>query len=266
MGVSWGSRGMEEAFSHLSEGKPKGNLFQPEFWLREGEKGVLVQIIDREPFNAYVHSIERLSAKGKKYNVTKTCSGDECFYCEAAAKGIKTVSGKMFRMHLSILDSRPQPYEIDGEDYEPARWTRRLWRSSAKRLTPLISLSAVQAKGSMRALLVLISRQGSGTNTLYTFDAPGKKAIWRIPALSDEIEGWMVEDGKIGVWAPCPEFDGQPEPFDYENVLKPDTYEEAAAFMGKSTAAKEDEEEEDEEEEDEDALAADFVKRLRKKV
>jgi hypothetical protein len=37
------------------------------------------------------------------------------------------------------------------------------------------------------------------------------------------------------LWAPCPQFEGDPEPFDYNKILKVDTYEQAAAFLGKSS-------------------------------
>lgn len=256
--MSWGSRGIDEVFENLAttSNYSNTNLFLPEFWLANGESDVLIQIVDEEPFNCFVHSIERVSKNGKPYQVTKTCTGEsDCFYCECVQSGIAGVGARMWRAHLTILDSRLMAYSINGEAQDPDRWTRRIWRASSRRIAPLAKNRKIAGAASkMKGVCVLVSRIGTGADTVYTYDVIARKELATASDLSD-IVGNIGWDPLKQKFAPCPEIDDV-IPFDYEDILKPDTYESAAAFLGKSSGksvkkpapAEEDESDEDEEE------------------
>jgi len=252
--AGWMSKGMQEAYEHLSEGGGKRNsLFLPEFWLTEKEKGVLIQIVDSETVNLYIHRISRVSKNGKPYSVSKTCSQEEdCYYCECAQAGMKTVSPASWMAHLTILDSRLWPYSKGEEEIDdPAPWTRRLWRASAKRIVPLTQLRGIQKRGRLDKAFLLVSRSGSGTQTQYSFEYLTKGSLAGDGEFEDVVSklGWNPVETP---WAPCPEFsDGKVVPLNYEDILKPDTYEEASAFIGSSARKKlKDEDEEDGDAED----------------
>jgi len=238
--MSWGSRGISDVFENLANTPSFSgtNLFLPEFWLSDGESDVLIQIIDEEPFNCYVHSIDRVSKNGKPYNVTKTCSDDDdCFYCECVRNNLAGVGQKIWRAHLSILDSRIMPYNLNGEGQDPERWTRRIWRASSRRIAPLLKNRKVAASPTkLEGICVLVSRIGKSSDTVYTYDLISRKEL----ASADDLASLIAETGWDPTkqkFAPCPEMD-KVIPFNYEEVLKPDTYEEAAAFVGKSSGTK----------------------------
>jgi len=249
--MDWFSTGMQEAFEHLStyDGK-RSSLFLPEFFLAEKERDVLIQIVGKEPHNCFVHSIAKVSKRGKPYSATKTCSHDEkCFYCEAAASGVKGVSKASWKAHLTVLDSRPWPYtkgDVAVEDLTP--WTRRLWRASSQRITPLYQLRGIQKRGGLDGAYILVTRTGTETSTVYSYEYMSKLTLAKDKEFKDVIAdlGWSPSEQK---YAPCPEFDSASDvvQLDYAELLKPDSYEDAADFLSQSVTKKVKEEEEDEE-------------------
>lgn len=245
--MDWASSGLQEAFEHLSDySEGSKSLFLPEFFLKDNEKNVLIQVVDKEPFNCYVHQISRISKKGNPYSVSKTCSHDnKCFYCEAESTGIKSVGASAWRSHLTVLDSRMWPYKKGDEDAEAANWTRRLWRCSAKRITPILKLRGIQRRGRLDHAFLLMTRVGKSMQTMYLGEYLTAKEVARDTSFKDVTSdlGW---DPLVDKWAPCPEIDVV-VPLDYRELLKPDTYEEAADFLAQSTSKKAEAEEEDDE-------------------
>ena len=263
---SWASRGMEEAFEHLSDGRSGGVTFTPDFFLSKGDKNVLIQLVDREPFNCYVHGITKVSKKGNQYTVFKTCShDDECYYCEASQSSMKGVAASTWRSHLTVLDSRMWPYKREGsdEEEEPGNWTRRLWRASAQRITPLLQMRGIQKRGRLDGAYAFVTRLGSGFDTIYTYEYVTKKAVGLDKDLSTVVKdlGWNPMEQKF---APCPEMD-KVVPFNYEELLKPDSYDEAVAFLTHSSGGKVEKEEDEEDDNAVDELVRSVTRKATKK-
>lgn len=235
---NWFTTGLEDALNHTSEYSGK-QLFLPEFFLSEGESKVLGQIVDVSPFNAFIHTVERVSKSGKTYFVTKTCSynpndsNSSCHYCDCCNEDVPGVTARSFRAHLTILDSRMWPYALDGENQEgKARWTMRLWRASSRRIAPLSQVDQIERRGGrLDGALIAFTRIGTGRETQYIYNYVAKKTVQRYAVYSKLLGDWDPAN-KETKWAPCPQFpDGNVVPFDYEELLKPDTYEEASKFM-----------------------------------
>jgi hypothetical protein len=248
--MSWFTKGLEDVLSQSTDRTYDRPLFLPEFFLSEGETKVLYQIVDVEPFNAFVHTIEKRSKSGKIYRVTKTCSlnpndpKSSCHYCDCFAESVPGVTTRTFRAHLTILDSRMWEYEIDGErQNNKARWTQRLWRASSRRIAPLSQIDQIERRGGrLDGILLTATRIGSGRETQYVYNYVSRKTVKNYDIYAKLLGDWDPAE-KGAKWAPCPQFpDGKVVPFDYEELLKPDTYEEASKFMSRPSAKEEIEE------------------------
>jgi hypothetical protein len=244
----WGGSAIQQIYEQMSQQSNQGDsLFLPEFWLKDRE-GAFVQVVDDEPFNAYVHSIDRTSKAGKPYNVNKTCLGEGCYYCEMAAEEKFGVKKASLKCHVTMLDSREFPLEKDGA---PLPWTRRIARMSARRIGPLIQNRAIRRRRSLRGVLLYIDRVGQSTDTVWSFTVLTPEDVMEDADLLESLGDWeptgqermgTTESGIEFSFAPCPEFSGDqiPEAFNYAEILKPDTREEAMSFLGNAAAPQED--------------------------
>jgi hypothetical protein len=246
---SWGGEAIRQIYEEMSKEQTGGSLFLPEFWLKENE-GSLVQVISEEPYNCLVHSIDRVSKGGKSYSVNKTCLGEGCYYCEKAVAKEAGVKAAMLRCHITLLDAREFPLEKDGDKFQ---WTRRLARMSARRAGPLINNRKIRKRESLRGAILFIERMGTGMDTVWSYSVIEPEEIADDSDLSELCIGWNpAGDERIGVtalgqefsFAPCPEFGESeiPEEFNYDEILKPDTFEEAASFLGNAAAPSEERE------------------------
>jgi len=224
--MSFTSKGMQAVYDELERQKQaRANSYDriPEFYLKEGDAPALIQVLDDEPTNIFIHTIQKVSSGGKKYTAVKSCMGDECLYCEAASKKALGVSNRAFRAHLTVLDGRV--FEKDGEKLI---WVRKLWRLPASRVTSIFSLRKIKSRGSLDGVLLIVSRSGSGTGTTYTPEYVDPEDLVEDIDFSAQVSGvgWNPVNDKL-----APSNDGETVPFSYEEILKPDTMEEAGAFL-----------------------------------
>ena len=150
MGESWFSTGVPEVKKAREQ---MVSQFKPEFFLKNDGESAKIIVLDKEPFNIYVHQVE-LRGKFKNY----TCMRGNCPLCR--------VNEPRFLSVYRIIDTR----SYEGKDGKVHKNVERYYEIGSKVMAQVESL---EEEGQWFGKVIKVKRVGKGTKTTYALSYAG---------------------------------------------------------------------------------------------
>lgn len=147
---SWHGTGLGEVQKVREQ---MASQFKPEFFLRDDGSSAKIVVLDKEPFNIYVHQVE-LRGKFKKY----TCMKGSCPLCK--------VNEARFLCVYRIIDTS----SYEGKDGKVHKNVEKYYEIGSKVMAQVESL---EEEGLWYGKVVKVKRIGKGTKTSYALTPAG---------------------------------------------------------------------------------------------